>query len=101
MLNMLKYEHTCYMNPAIRSSRYIRPMYESINGSSDAEKDDPFCLAFEWMDCTLKEVPSAAHKRNSVLHKRTAEAVLGGFAELHSQHLVHSGRYRTGATYMI
>lgn len=90
-LKMLKHEHTCYLNTTIRSSPYVRAMYEPINNPSDASNKDPYCLAFEWMDCTLKDVSSAVHSRNCALYKSIAKAVLGGLVDLKSQHLVHTG----------
>jgi hypothetical protein len=67
-LHILRHEYSCYMNPAIRSSQHLRTMYDAINIDSDSEDASPNCLAFEWMECTLKDVSSEAHKRNSVLY---------------------------------
>jgi hypothetical protein len=91
VLDMLKREHSYYMKPTIRSSRYIRTMYEEINGHSSPTTEIPYCLAFEWMDCTLKDVPPESRGHNSFLHKIVSKAVLNVLANLKSQQLVHGG----------
>ncbi|KAF2257465.1 kinase-like protein [Trematosphaeria pertusa] len=90
ILGMLKHEHDCYMNPAIHSSWHFRAMYDAINVHSSSANESPYCLAFEWMDCTLKDVSSEPHRRNSVLFKSISKAVLGALADLKSQQLVHT-----------
>jgi hypothetical protein len=94
---MLKHEHSRHINPVIRSSQHIRAMYEAINTESSSTTETPYCLAFEWMDVTLKDVSPETHGHNSVLHKNISKAVLGALAELQSQNLVHTGmRYLRG-----
>jgi hypothetical protein len=90
-LDMLKHEHSCYTNPVIRTSPNFRTMYESINSHTSLTTESPYCLAFEWMDCTLEDVPCDAHRHNVVLHKSISKTVLGALSELKSQSLVHSG----------
>ncbi|KAF2254518.1 kinase-like protein [Trematosphaeria pertusa] len=90
ILDMLKREHDSYMNPAVRSSSHFRAMYDAINDYNSLTNETPYCLAFEWMDCTLKEVSSKSHRRNSALHKSISRAVLGALADLKSQRLVHT-----------
>ncbi|KAF2273259.1 kinase-like protein [Westerdykella ornata] len=90
VLDMLKHEHDCYMNPAVRSSSHFRAMYEAIDAHSSAASESPYCLAFEWIVRTLKDVPSKSHRQNSVLHKSISRAVLGALADLKSQHLIHT-----------
>ncbi|KAI9684974.1 MAG: hypothetical protein M1820_010861 [Bogoriella megaspora] len=65
-------------------------MYDVINDYSSSTHQSPYCLAFEWMDCTLKDVPSKLHEHNSALHKSISGAILGALAGLKSQRLVHT-----------
>ncbi|KAF2490353.1 kinase-like protein [Lophium mytilinum] len=90
ILNMLKNEHARHMNPVIRSSRHFRAMYEAVDIQDISTKEDSLCLAYEWMDCTLKDVSSGSHLKSSALHKNISEAVLGALAELKSQQLAHT-----------
>jgi hypothetical protein len=87
-LEMLRQEHECYQIPAVRWSRHIRALYDAIDVHGPS-----YCLAFEWMDCTLKDLSSEAHRKNHVLHKSISEAVLEALHVLKSQHLVHTGMY--------
>ncbi|KAF2134667.1 kinase-like protein [Dothidotthia symphoricarpi CBS 119687] len=89
-LDLLKHEHGCYMNPAIRSSQNIRAMYDAIDVHGSFASKRPYCLAFEWMDCTLKDVCSISHRLDSVLHQSIARAILGALDTLKSQRLVHT-----------
>ncbi|KAF2787819.1 hypothetical protein K505DRAFT_367024 [Melanomma pulvis-pyrius CBS 109.77] len=86
----LKREYDCYMNPAIHSSWNFRTMYDTIKMQGSSAYESPDYLAFEWFDCTLKDVSSESHKRNPVLHKSISKAVLGALADLKSQRLVHT-----------
>jgi hypothetical protein len=95
VIDTLKHEHTCYLYPAIRSSRHMRAIYDAINTHSSPECEDPFCLAFEWMDCTLKDVDTETHKRDAAFYKNVTSAVLEALAELKSQQLVHTGTCNT------
>lgn len=90
---MLKWEHQCYQNPAIRASQRLRAFYDAINVHESSVPESSYCLAFEWMDCTLKDLTSEAHRRNLVLHKSISKAVLEALDVLKSQHLVHTGIY--------
>ena len=68
-LDMLKHEQDCYANTVIRSSSHFRAMYDALNiGSDSSNNEGPYCLAFEWMDCTLKDVSPRHCKQNPMLH---------------------------------
>ncbi|UPX17215.1 Non-specific serine/threonine protein kinase [Ascochyta rabiei] len=84
-LDMLKQEHECYQNSAVRSSWHLRALYDAIDVHGPS-----YCLAFEWMDCTLKDLSSKAHQQSRVLHKSITKAVLEALLVLKSQHLVHT-----------
>ncbi|KAF2708436.1 hypothetical protein K504DRAFT_434919 [Pleomassaria siparia CBS 279.74] len=88
-LDMLKREHECYQNPAVRSSWHLRALYDAINVHGPSAARASYCLASEWMDCTLKDLSSEAHRRSRVLHKSISKAVLEALHVLKSQHLVH------------
>ncbi|KAF2811180.1 kinase-like protein [Mytilinidion resinicola] len=90
ILKTLKNEYNRHMNPAIRSSKHFRAMYDAVDIHNSSTNENPYCLAFEWMDCTLKDVCSGSHGRNSALHKNISGAVLGALADLESQQLVHT-----------
>jgi hypothetical protein len=51
----------------------------------------PFCLAFEWMDTTLAEVPFEEHMKDPVLVSNIVKVWLEAFVELEKEHLVYSG----------
>lgn len=90
-LEMLKNEHECYQNPAIRSSRHLRAIYEAIDVDRTAATGASYCLAFEWMDCTLKDLSSEVYQRSRVVHKSISKGVLEALNVLKSQDLVHTG----------
>lgn len=92
-LEMLKREYECYQNAAVRSSWHLRALYDAIDVQRTTATGASYCLAFEWMDCTLKELSSEAHRRNCVLHKSISKAVLEALDVLKSEHLVHTGRH--------
>ncbi|KAF1993739.1 kinase-like protein [Amniculicola lignicola CBS 123094] len=89
IIDTLKRENNCYTNPLIRSSRHIRAIYDTIDTHSSGDTTD-YYLAFEWMDCTLKDISSKLHRRNLALHKSISIAVLGALADLRNQRLVHT-----------
>ena len=70
-------------------------MYDIVGDPQDFDSDKPPCLALEWMDCTLADVPSEHYRRNYVLLEAILNAGLSGFATLHEEKLVHTGRPST------
>ncbi|PSN61286.1 kinase-like protein [Corynespora cassiicola Philippines] len=87
---MLKCEHQCCQNPAILSSAHLRTLYEGIDVHESSTPEPSYCLACEWMDCTLKDLPSRPYWQSRALHKAISKAVLSALDVLKSQHLVHS-----------
>ncbi|KAJ8118876.1 hypothetical protein OPT61_g210 [Boeremia exigua] len=87
---MLKWEHKCYQNPVILSSSHLRTLYEGINLHGCSTPESSFCLAFEWMDCTPKNLSSDMYQQRHVLHKSASKAVLSALDILKSQRLVHT-----------
>ena len=90
---MLKRVHECYQNPAVQSSWHLRALYDAIDVHGPAATSASYCLAFEWMDCTLKDLSFKAHGQSRVLHKSISKAVLEALDVLKSQHLVHTGMH--------
>jgi hypothetical protein len=95
VVDALKHAHTCYLNPTIRSFPHTRAIYNATNTPSSPECENLFCLAFEWMDCTLKDVDTESRKRDAAFYKNVTSAVLEALAELKSQQLVHTGTCNT------
>jgi hypothetical protein len=91
ILDALKHEHACYTTPAIHLSRHIQTIYNAINMQTSPENENPFCLTFAWIDCTLKNMDTQSHNGDPAFYKSIASAVLGALAELKSQQLFHIG----------
>ncbi|RMZ72446.1 serine threonine kinase [Pyrenophora seminiperda CCB06] len=90
--DFLKQEHKYYQNPAIQSSSYLRTLYEGIDIHESLTPESSYCLAFEWMDCTLEGLPSEKYGQSCILHKNISKAVLSAIDVLNSQHLIHTVR---------
>ncbi|KAI9819652.1 MAG: hypothetical protein M1826_001113 [Phylliscum demangeonii] len=88
----LKWESAAYAIPSIASSPYFRAMYDIIgdpkklDDESDSVDSLP-CLALEWMDCTLAQVPSQHHLQNYILINAITHAVLSGLVTLGEEKL--------------
>ncbi len=84
-----KYQY--YKKPSIESSRNFRKLSDIINDPIGWTAQKPFCLAFEWMDTTLAEVPFEEHMKDPILVASIVKVCLEAFVELEKEHLVHSG----------
>ena len=86
-----------YKKPSIESSRDFRKLCDIINDPIGWTAQKPFCLAFEWMDKTLAEVPFAEHindpvfMNDPVLVANIIKVCLEAFVELEKEHLVYAG----------
>lgn len=92
-MDSLVKEYKYYKKPCIESSKSFRTPCDIINDPIDWTDQKPFCLAFEWMDTTLAEVPFNEKQRmeNPVLVANVVKVCLEAFAELEKEHLVYSG----------
>jgi serine/threonine protein kinase len=84
-------EYKYYKKPSIESSRNFRKLCDIINDPIGWTAQKPFCLAFEWMDTTLAEVPFEEHMKDPVLVANIVKVCLEAFVELEKEHLVYSG----------
>jgi len=84
-------EYKYYKRPSIHSSRNFRKLYDTINDPRSWTAQNPFCLAFEWMDTTLAEVSFEDHMKNPVLVASIVKVCLEAFVELEKEHIVYSG----------
>ena len=64
----------------------------NLKDLEDDESETAPCLIFEWMDCTLKEVPSERYKQDNVLLKAIVDAALSSLVVLSQENLVHTGK---------
>lgn len=83
-------EYKYYKKPSIESSRNFRNLCDIINDPIGWTAQKPFCLAFEWMDMTLAEVPFEEHMKDLVLVANIVKVCLEAFVELEKEHLVYS-----------
>ncbi|KAL2072517.1 hypothetical protein VTL71DRAFT_11860 [Oculimacula yallundae] len=65
-------------------------LYDIINDPIGWTAQKPFCLAFEWMDTTLAEVPFEQYMKDPILVAKIVEVCLEAFVELEREHLVYS-----------
>lgn len=84
-------EYNYYKKPSIASSKNFRRLCDIINGHIGWTAQKPFCLAFEWMDTTLAEVPFEEHMKDPALIANIVKVCLEAFVELGKEHLVYSG----------
>ncbi len=84
-------EYNYYKKPSIESSRNFRKLCDIINDPISWTAQKPFCLAFEWMDTTLAEIPFEQHMKDPVLVANIVKVCLEAFFELQKEHLVYSG----------
>ena len=84
-------EYNNYRRPSIASSKNFRKIYDTVNDQTSWTAQKPFCLALEWMDTTLADIPSESHIQSPVLVASILKTVLGGFGELEREHLIYSG----------
>lgn len=68
--------------PSIASFKYIRKMYDTVNNQSTLTDQNPFCLAFEWMDTTLAEKPPETQMQSPVLVAGILKVILESIGEL-------------------
>jgi serine/threonine protein kinase len=83
-------EYKYYKKPSIESSRNFRKLCDIINDPIGWTAQKPFCLAFEWMDTTLAEVPFEEHMKDPILVANIVKVCLEAFVELEKEHLVYS-----------
>ncbi|KAF2458299.1 kinase-like domain-containing protein [Lineolata rhizophorae] len=90
----LKREYDAYNIPGVSSSPFCRKMCDIIGNLEDFDNtgESTPCLVFEWLDCTLKEIPSEQHRQNHGLLAALAEAILSSLVPLGKEHKVHTGR---------
>jgi serine/threonine protein kinase len=84
-------EYKYYQKPSIGLFRNFRKMCDVINDPIGWTAQKPFCLAFEWMDTTLAEVPFEKYMKSPVLVANIVRVCLEAFVELEKEHLVYSG----------
>ena len=84
-------EYNNYRRPCIASSKNFRKMYDTVGDQTSWTAQKPFCLALEWIDTTLADLPFESHIQSPVLVARILKTLLGGFGELEREHLVYSG----------
>ena len=90
----LKREYLAYCRPSIASSSNFRAFYDIVGSpeSFDTDVNDSLpCLVLEWLDCTLKDVPSKRHRQNYILLVAIVKAVLASLVTLHREGLVNTG----------
>ena len=90
-MDCLVKEYKYHQKPSIKSSRNFRKLCDIINDTVGWTAQKPFCLAFEWMDTTLAEVPFEEHMKDPVLVANIVRVCLQAFVELEKEHLVYSG----------
>jgi len=66
-MDSLVKEYKYHQKPSIKSSRNFRKLCDIINDPIGWTAQKPFCLAFEWMDTSLAEVPFEEHVKDLVL----------------------------------
>ncbi|CZT08249.1 uncharacterized protein RAG0_13405 [Rhynchosporium agropyri] len=90
-MDSLVKEYKYYKKPSIESSTNFRKLCNVIHVPTGWTAQNPFCLAFEWMDTTLAEVPFEEHMKDPVLVANIVKVCLEAFVELEKEHLVYSG----------
>ncbi|KAK0113230.1 hypothetical protein ONS95_014925 [Cadophora gregata] len=83
-------EYKYYKKPSMERSSNFRNLCDIINNPTCWTAQNPFCLAFEWMDTTLGEVPLAEYMNDPVLVANIVKVCLQAFVELEKEHLVYS-----------
>lgn len=84
-------EYNNHRRPRIASSKHFRKIFDTIDDQTSWTAQKPFCLALEWMDTTLADIPTESHIENPVLIASLFKTVLGGFGELEQEHIVYTG----------
>lgn len=69
----------------------IRKMYDTTNTPNSWTVENPFCLALEWMETTLADVPCILPLRSPILVRNVVKAVLQALAAVEREGLVYSG----------
>lgn len=57
-------------------------MYDTINNQSTWTDQKPFCLAFEWMDTMIAEIPPETQMQSPVLVAGILKVILETIGEL-------------------
>ncbi|CZT03806.1 uncharacterized protein RCO7_07568 [Rhynchosporium graminicola] len=89
-MDSLVKEYKYYRKPSIESSTNFRKLCDVIHVPTGWTAQKPFCLAFEWMDTTLAEVPLEEHMKDPGLVANIVKVCLEAFVELEKEHLVYS-----------
>ncbi|KAI1977064.1 hypothetical protein LOZ53_006453 [Ophidiomyces ophidiicola] len=88
--NSLFREYKYHKASSINACPSIRKMYDTINDPNDWTAEKPFCLALEWMDTTLEDVPAVIPLRSTALAKAVVEASLHAFVAADQEGLVYT-----------
>lgn len=86
-------DYETYKKPSVSQSPFILSLYDIIGGPegcSSTSSDTPPCLVLEWMDYTLADIPSKAHRKDSALIRAIVEAGLLAITTLANEGLVHT-----------
>lgn len=93
-LRSLRSEYLTYRLPEVAASPCFRKMYEVIgdplNLNDDATGPIP-CLALEWMDLSLTQLPPADAMRSYTLMKAVVDAVMSSCVVLANHQLINTG----------
>ncbi|XMA16272.1 hypothetical protein WAI453_009063 [Rhynchosporium graminicola] len=89
-MDSLVKEYKYYRKPSIESSTNFRKLCDVIHVPTGWTAQKPFCLAFEWMDTTLAEVPFEEHMKDPGLVANIIKVCLEAFVELEKEYLVYS-----------
>lgn len=86
----LKREHDIYNMHNVASKSCFRALYDVI-GKDHIAGAGVDALVFEWMDCTLADLPPEKYQCNLVLLKVIIDAVLHSLVALETGKLVNTG----------